>query len=102
MSVPLVPDLLAVRDRLAGGVHPGFRPAHAKGMMYAGTFAPAPGAADLTRAPHAVRPGTPVGVRFSPSAGGPAVADNDPKGPSPVGVADRLGGLLAASSGRSH
>ena len=33
MSAALIPDLLAVLDRLAGGVHPGFRPAHARGTM---------------------------------------------------------------------
>lgn len=90
MSATLVPDLLAVLDRLAGGVHPGFRPAHAKGTMYAGTFSPAAGPSDLTRAPHATRPGTPVTVRFSPSAGVPTVADNDPKGSSPQGMAVRF------------
>lgn len=90
MPDALSSDLLAVLDRLAGGVHPGFRPAHAKGTMYAGTFAPAPAAADLTRAPHASRPSTPVTVRFSPSAGLPTVADNDPKGSSPQGMAVRF------------
>ena len=55
MPSALIPDLLAVLDRLSGGVHPGFRPAHARGAMFAGTFTPSPGAADLTRAPHATR-----------------------------------------------
>ncbi len=90
MPDTLAPDLLAVLDRLSGGAHPGFRPAHAKGTMYAGTFAPAPGAADLTRAPHATRPSTPVTVRFSLSAGVPTAADNDPKGSGPQGMAVRL------------
>jgi catalase len=90
MSATLAPDLLAVLDRLAGGVHPGFRPAHAKGTMYAGTFTPAPGAAGLTRAPHATRPTTPVTVRFSLSAGIPTVADNDPKSSGPQGMSVRF------------
>src|SRR5262245_59128339 len=90
MSSTLAADLLAVLDRLSGGVHPGFRPAHARGTMYAGTFTPAPGAADLTRAPHATRPSTPVTVRFSLSAGVPTVADNDPKGSSPQGMSVRF------------
>src|SRR4051794_38106989 len=90
MSATLAADLLAVLDRLAGGAHPGFRPAHAKGTMYAGTFTPEPGAAGLTRAPHATRPATPVIVRFSPSAGVPTVADNDPRGSSPQGMAVRF------------
>jgi catalase len=58
--------------------------------MYAGTFTPAPGAADLTRAPHATRPSTPVTVRFSGSAGIPTAADNDPRGSSPQGMAFRF------------
>ena len=90
MAVTLTADLLAVLDQLSGGVHPGFRPAHAKGTMYAGTFTPAPGAADLTRAPHATRPSTPVTVRFSASAGIPTVSDTDPKGSSPQGMAVRF------------
>jgi catalase len=90
MSSTLAADLLAVLDRLSGGVHPGFRPAHAKGTMYAGTFTPDPAAAGLTRAPHAAQPSTPVTVRFSLSAGVPTVADNDPKGASPQGMAVRF------------
>jgi catalase len=46
------------------GLHPGFRPAHAKGLMCAGVFTPSPEATNLTRAPHAARPLTPVTVRF--------------------------------------
>lgn len=90
MADALAADLLAVLDQLAGGVHPGFRPAHARGTMYAGTFTPAPGAADLTRAPHAARPSTPVTVRFSASAGLPTVPDTDPKGSTPQGMAVRF------------
>jgi catalase len=90
MSTALIPDLLAALDRLAGGVHPGFRPAHAKGTMYAGTFTPAPGAADLTRAPHATRPVTPVTARFTLGSGIPTTADNDPKGASPQGMSVRF------------
>jgi catalase len=90
MSSALVTDLLDVLDKLSGGVHPGFRPAHAKGWMYSGTFTPSPDAAKLTRAPHAARPFTPVTVRFSASAGIPTVADNDPKGSSPQGMAIRF------------
>src|SRR3954447_13944600 len=66
---PLVTDLLAVLDQLAGGVHSGFRPAHAKGIMCEGTFTPAPQAATLSRAPHFVRPSTRAVVRFSDSGG---------------------------------
>lgn len=90
MPSPLVNALLDVLDQLAGGIHPGFRPAHAKGTMYAGAFAPAPEAVGLTRAPHAARPSTPVTVRFSASAGVPTISDNDPKGSSPQGMAVRF------------
>jgi catalase len=90
MPSQLITDLLDVLDRLSGGVHPGFRPAHARGTMYSGTFTPSPGAARLTKAPHAARPSTPVTVRFSISAGVPTAADNDPKASSPQGMAVRF------------
>jgi catalase len=90
MASTLVADLLDGLDKLAGGLHPGFRPVHARGVMYSGTFTPSPDAAKLTRAPHAARPSTPVTVRFSLSAGIPSIADNDPLGASPQGVAVRF------------
>lgn len=90
MQPQLVTDLLDVLDKLSGGAHPGFRLAHARGTMYAGTFAPAPDAAKLTRAPHATRPSTPVTVRFSLAAGVPTAADNDPKASGPQGMAVRF------------
>jgi catalase len=90
MSSTLVPDLLAVLDQLAGGVHPGLRPAHAKGQMFGGAFKPSAGAAKLTRAPHAVPPSTPVTVRFSLSAGIPNLPDNAAPGSSPQGMAVRF------------
>jgi catalase len=90
MPSALVTDLLDALDDLSGGVHPGFRPAHAKGLMVAGTFAPSPEAAELTRAPHAVRPSTPVTVRYSDSTGLPTVPDNDPARSGPRGIAVRF------------
>jgi catalase len=90
MSSGLINDLLAVLDRLNGGVHAGFRPAHAKGLMVAGTFTPSPAAAGLTSAPHASRPSTPVTVRFSDSTGLPTVPDNDPARSGPRGIAVRF------------
>jgi catalase len=77
-------------DKVDGGVHPGFRPAHAKGILLAGTFTPSSEAASLTRAPHIQRSSTPVTVRFSDFAGIPTVADNDPQGASPRGCAIRF------------
>jgi catalase len=74
----------------AGGLHPGFRPAHAKGLMCTGTFTPSPEAAKLTRAPHANRPSTPVTVRYSDSTGLPNIPDNDPARSGPRGMAIRF------------
>ncbi|HSU30268.1 MAG TPA: catalase family peroxidase [Bryobacteraceae bacterium] len=71
------------------GLHPGFRPAHAKGLMLTGTFTPSPEAASLTRAPHITRASTPVRVRFSNSTGFPLIPDNDPNG-NPRGLAIRF------------
>ena len=71
MGPALVTDLLDALDQLAGGIHAGFRPAHAKGLMCSGTFHPSPEAAELTRRPHAGRPSTPVTVRYSDSTGLP-------------------------------
>lgn len=86
----LAKDLLDVLDLLAGGVHAGLRPAHAKGVMCEGTFTPAPEAGQLTRAPHAQRPSTPVTVRFSDSTGVPTIPDNDPARSGPRGCAIRF------------
>src|SRR5437870_2151042 len=85
----LAQELLDALDALFG-LHPGFRPAHAKGLMCTGTFAPAPQAADLTRAPHASRPSTPVTVRYSDSTGVPTIPDNDPARSGPRGMAVRF------------
>jgi catalase len=83
-------ETIEVFDKVNGGVHPGFRPAHAKGILLTGTFAPSPEAASLTRAPHLQRNSTPVTVRFSDFAGIPTVADNDPQGAGPRGLALRF------------
>jgi catalase len=83
-------EVIAAFDKADGGVHPGFRPAHAKGILLTGTFTPAPDAASLTRAPHIQQPSTPVTVRFSDFAGIPTVPDNDPQGASPRGFAVRF------------
>jgi catalase len=83
-------EVIETFDKANGGVHPGFRPAHAKGILLKGTFAPAPEAASFTRAPHLQRSSTPITVRFSDFAGVPAVADNDPEGAGPRGFAARF------------
>jgi catalase len=84
----LIRQLLDVLDELSG-LHPGYRPAHAKGVMLRGTFVPDAAAAALTRAPHAARPSVPVLARFSDSPGMPAIADNAPQA-APYGMAVRF------------
>ena len=86
--VALANDLLAQFDAMFG-VHPGFRAAHAKGMMLSGTFTPAPEATSLTRAPHIQRSETPVTVRFSDGTGVPFIPDNSPDS-NPHGMAIRF------------
>jgi catalase len=73
--VQLANDLLAQFDTMFG-LHPGFRPAHAKGLMLEGTFTPSREAVSLTRAPHVARSSTPVIVRFSNGTGLPSIPDN--------------------------
>ena len=80
--------LLAQLDAIFG-LHPGFRPAHAKGAMLIGTFAPSPEARSLTRAPHVTRESTPVTVRFSDGTGLPLIPDNLPDA-NPRGLAIRF------------
>ena len=85
----LAQQLLDAFDQLQG-VHSGFRPAHAKGLMCSGVFAPSPEATKLTRAPHASKPSTSVTVRYSDSTGLPNIPDNDPARSGPRGIAIRF------------
>src|SRR3989440_6647985 len=85
----LMEQLLDALDALSG-LHPGFRPVHAKGLLCSGTFRPSPQAADLTRAPHASRPSTPVTMRYSNAPGVPTAPDNDPARSGPRGIAVRF------------
>lgn len=86
--VALSEQLLQKFDQLFG-VHPGFRAAHAKGIMVHGTFTPTPAAGKLSRAPHFNRLSTPATVRFSNSTGIPVIPDNDPNA-DPRGCAIRF------------
>lgn len=81
-------DLLETFDKIFGQ-HPGFRPAHAKGVLLTGTFTPSREAASLTRAQHLTRASTPVTARFSNSTGIPLIPDNDPNS-NPKGLAIRF------------
>jgi len=95
MPLPTDEKLLALSENLIKqfdtifGLHPGFRPAHARGVMLSGTFTPDPGAVSLTRAPHITRESTPVTARFSNSTGLPLLPDNDPNA-DPRGLAIRF------------
>jgi catalase len=86
--VALSNEILQKFDTLFG-VHPGFRPAHAKGTMLTGSFTPTAEAAALSKAPHLNRPTTPVSVRFSNSTGIPVIPDND-QNADPRGCAVRF------------
>ena len=86
--VALSQDLLTQFHKIFGP-HPGFRPAHAKGLMLRGTFHPAPGADGLTAAPHIARASTPVVARFSNSTGLPDISDGAPEA-NPRGLAIRF------------
>ena len=86
--VALANDVLKQFDQIFG-LHPGYRPAHAKGVMLSGTFIPAPGAKALTRAPHIARESTPVTARLSNSTGLPDLPDNAPEA-NPRGFAIRF------------
>lgn len=100
MQTPSQSDSLAQQAAAvliqAFGNHPGFRLAHAKGIVCRGTFAPTTAAAELSRAAH-FRSGTiPLLVRFSDSTGVPNIADNDPNA-NPKGMAIRFelsGGVI--------
>jgi catalase len=95
MPLPDDPKLIALGEELLKqfeamfGLHPCFRPAHAKGIMLAGTFTPSLDAGALTRAPHLTNASTPVTVRFSSSTGIPMIPDNDPNA-NPRGCAIRF------------
>lgn len=86
--VALAADLLAQFHKMFGP-HPGFRPAHAKGLMLRGTFTPSASAASLTSAPHIRHQSTPVTVRFSNSTGLPDIPDGAPDA-NPRGLAIRF------------
>lgn len=81
-------EALQVFDNLFGH-HPGFRPVHAKGILLSGTFTPAAGVSQLTKAPHVNQPSIRVEVRFSDFAGVPTIPDYEDNA-SPRGFALRF------------
>jgi catalase len=74
---PIHAQLVDVLRKLAGS-HPGFRPAHAKGIVCSGTFRASGAARRLTRASHLQGQPVPAIVRFSNGSGNPDVHDGQP------------------------
>ena len=85
---PLPVAIVDTLNQLSGGVHPGYRANHAKGVLVTGTFTPTSGAAEYSMAPHFAA-AVPVVVRFSNATGVPTMPDASPNG-SPHGVAIRF------------
>jgi catalase len=85
---PLSRDALQAFDDLFG-LHAGFRPTHAKGILLSGTFTPSADVGALTKAPHVSRPSIRIAVRFSDFGGVPSVPDYDEHA-SPRGIAVRF------------
>ena len=73
----------------AFGNHPGFRLAHAKGIVCEGSFEPAASASELCRAAQFSGKPVPVIVRFSNATGLPSIADGDTRS-NPKGMAIRF------------
>jgi catalase len=65
------------------------RAVHTKGVMFEGTFTPAPGARALTKAPIFTGGAQPVIARFSDFAGVPTLPDTD-DGAAPAGFAVKI------------
>jgi catalase len=93
-----------VMVQLAGGIHPGIRFTHAKGLVTTGTFTPAPSAKTISRAAHLQSAAVPVTVRFSDGTGVPNIPDNNDNA-SPHGMAIRFalpGGAYTDIVANSH
>jgi catalase len=85
-----MPEQIAdVMVQLSGGIHPGFRFTHAKGLVLTGSFTPAPSARSVSRAAHLTGGKVPVTVRFSDGTGNPEASDANPA-TSPRGMAIRF------------
>src|SRR5215831_9732560 len=70
-----VPEQIVDTMNMLFGKHPGFRSAHAKGIVCEGEFTPAASAATLSKAPHLQGKPVKVTVRFSDSTGIPDIPD---------------------------
>ena len=94
-AIPTATDTAELAQQAANlffqafGSHPGFRPAHAKGIVCEGIFEASPAAAELSRAAHFSGKPVPVTVRFSDATGLPQIPDGDPNS-NPKGMAIRF------------
>src|SRR5438552_8300699 len=84
-----VPEQIVDTMNTLFGKHPGFRSAHAKGIVCEGEFTPATSAATLSKAPHLQGQPVKVTVRFSDSTGIPDIPDGVPEA-GPRGLAVRF------------
>jgi catalase len=102
---PSLPQQIAdVMVKISGGIHTGYRFAHAKGLVLTGTFTPAPTAASLSRAAHLRGGPVPVTVRLSDGTGVPQINDDNPNA-APRGMAIRFslpGGRFTDIVANSH
>jgi catalase len=73
----VIAQLVETMRKLAGS-HPGFRPAHAKGIVCAGEFRASPDAKRLTRASHLQGQPVTTIVRFANASGDPNIHDGLP------------------------
>jgi catalase len=79
--MPSAKDVVDAINDISGS-HPGYRAAHAKGIVCAGTFTASPGAKELSRAAHLQGDPVRTTVRFSNGSGDPTRPDggNDGRG----------------------
>lgn len=77
-SVTSVVQQIVDAQRAIAGPHPGFRTAHAKGIVCSGTFVAGPEAPRISKAAHFQGHAVPVTLRFSNGSGDPTVHDGLP------------------------
>lgn len=80
-ATSLPQQIADVMVQINGGIHTGFRFAHAKGLVLTGTFTPARGATAISRAVHLRGGAVPITVRLSDSTGVPQINDDNPTPP---------------------
>jgi catalase len=77
-SVKKIAKEIVDLQQAVAGKHPGFRTAHAKGIVCTGTFVASPEARRITKAAHLQGQPVPVTLRFSNASGSPAEHDGAP------------------------